>query len=355
MPPPPNKVEAAKPPLGAEHLGGWRNRYQALALLRLAPGRCGMRRTCSRPPARPARLVSLATASLTVALVTAGAAAEAPAPPLRVVSFNLLHGGARSGLVGTGQDLERRLSLTSDELRALRPDIVGLQEASVGRDRGMVAERLGRSLAFDYAFAPASERIFPFAHVNRVAAWLMNFAEGPGILSRFRMVAREAFDLPRCGRYFEPRLLVRAELETPWGRIGAFSTHTRGDPCHTEAVAAFVAAQRGPLPAILMGDFNATEDSPAITALTAAGFVDAFRAANPTDPGFTVWQPVYAERPTVSRRVDYVFLVPGLTFGGRVLASRVVLNTPHAPDGNTTLWPSDHYGVLAELEVFPRH
>jgi hypothetical protein len=34
-----------------------------------------------------------------------------------------------------------------------------------------------------------------------------------------------------------------------------------------------------------------------------------------------------------------------------VAASRIVLDTPHRlPDG-TTLWPSDHYGVLAELLV----
>ena len=35
----------------------------------------------------------------------------------------------------------------------------------------------------------------------------------------------------------------------------------------------------------------------------------------------------------------------------RVRGSRVVLDTPaRRPDGST-LWPSDHYGVLAELEL----
>jgi hypothetical protein len=34
-----------------------------------------------------------------------------------------------------------------------------------------------------------------------------------------------------------------------------------------------------------------------------------------------------------------------------VAASRIVLDTPHRlPDGST-LWPSDHYGVLADLIV----
>ena len=32
---------------------------------------------------------------------------------------------------------------------------------------------------------------------------------------------------------------------------------------------------------------------------------------------------------------------------------RLVLNTPRClPDGKT-LWPSDHYGVAAEIELFP--
>jgi hypothetical protein len=38
---------------------------------------------------------------------------------------------------------------------------------------------------------------------------------------------------------------------------------------------------------------------------------------------------------------------------GRVRASRVVLDTPRRLEDGKILWPSDHYGVLAELEVFP--
>lgn len=83
-----------------------------------------------------------------------------------------------------------------------------------------------------------------------------------------------------------------------------------------------------------------------------AGFIDPFRSANPTLPGLTVWQRVDAPAPTVKRRADYLFVIPGVEVQGRVLSSRVVLNAPRRlPDG-TALWPSDHYGVLAELEVF---
>jgi hypothetical protein len=55
----------------------------------------------------------------------------------------------------------------------------------------------------------------------------------------------------------------------------------------------------------------------------------------------------------VRRRVDFVFLVPGHVVPGRVLSSRVVLDAPRALEDGRVLWPSDHYGVLAELDVFP--
>jgi hypothetical protein len=55
----------------------------------------------------------------------------------------------------------------------------------------------------------------------------------------------------------------------------------------------------------------------------------------------------------VRRRVDHVFVCPGEAFQGKVLSSRIVLNTPQELSDGSRLWPSDHYGVLAELEVIP--
>ncbi len=78
------------------------------------------------------------------------------------------------------------------------------------------------------------------------------------------------------------------------------------------------------------------------------------RERQPDSPGLTVWQQVDAPAPTVNRRGDYLFVIPGVEVPGSVLWSRVVLNAPRRlPDG-TTLWTSDHYRVLAELEAFSR-
>jgi endonuclease/exonuclease/phosphatase family metal-dependent hydrolase len=308
----------------------------------------------ARDAEKPDPVERLLTAALLVAGLTGPAFAQAPAPTVRFVTLNVLHGGALSGWSGKDQHLDARLDLVSDALLALRPDVVALQEASWSRDRGEVASRLAGRLGMNYVYAPASARLFDTAWINRAAAALMNFTEGPSILSRFPITRWEAYRLPRCGRRFEPRVLLFAELDTPQGRLPVFSTHTAGDPCHTRAVATLVRERRADLPGVLMGDLNAVESSAAIAALTGeAGFVDAFRTARPEAPGFTVWQPVTAPDRRVFRRVDYVLVVPGRSFPGTVRGSRVVVDAPgRLPDG-TVLWPSDHYGVLADLVVFP--
>ena len=66
---------------------------------------------------------------------------SAPSFTLRFVTFNLLHGGIFSELSGDDEGLEERLRITVEGLRALRADVVGLQEASTGRRRGDVAAR----------------------------------------------------------------------------------------------------------------------------------------------------------------------------------------------------------------------
>jgi endonuclease/exonuclease/phosphatase family metal-dependent hydrolase len=294
-------------------------------------------------------------AALLVASASAAPAAGEDSPPtIRFVTLNVLHGGPLSGWTGEDSHLEARLDLITAALVDLAPDVVALQEASWSTSRGEVASRLAGRLGMSYVYAPASMRLFDTAWINRWAAGFLDFSEGPAILSRFPIRRSETHRLPQCGRRMEPRVLLFAELETPAGPLPVFSTHTRGNPCHTRAVAALVLGRRGDLPGVLMGDLNAVESSEAMTALTRdAGFVDAFRARHPDTAGATVWQPVTAPERRAFRRVDYVLVVPGQAFPGAVIDSRVVVDAPsRLPDG-TPLWPSDHYGVLADLAVFP--
>jgi endonuclease/exonuclease/phosphatase family metal-dependent hydrolase len=274
-----------------------------------------------------------------------------PAPlTLRFVTLNLLHGGIFSELTGDDEQLEERFRLAVKGLHALDADVVGLQEASTGRRRGNVPARLAGALGYHYVHAPAATRPFGSKHLRRAVESGLGFTEGPALLSRFPITRWQAYELPRCGRPFDVRMLVFAELETPVGRLAAFSAHTSGDACHARAVADHVRANAGPLPAVVMGDFNAPGTSPAVRLLTHdAGFVDAFARANPGASGFTDGQDVEVARPTSDQRIDYVFLAPGGRVPGRVVGSRVVL---HEPSGSGRVrWPSDHYGVLAEIAL----
>lgn len=290
--------------------------------------------------------------ALLAAMVPAPANAADERAVLTVLSHNVLHGGPWSGFAGDGQRLEHRMALIADALASLRPDVIALQEAAVSRRLGDVTARLARRLGYHHVHAPATPYVFGEGILSRLVVGALGFREGPAILSRFPILESEVYELPRCQNRLDPRVLLRARLDTPWGPIDVFSAHIWRDECQARRVAALVAASRNGLPSVLMGDFNAVESSPAILAMTGeAGFIDAYRRANPDARGATVWQRIDAPQSTARRRIDYIFLVPGLAFPGAVAASRVVLDTPHRLADGTTLWPSDHYGVLAELIV----
>jgi endonuclease/exonuclease/phosphatase family metal-dependent hydrolase len=276
----------------------------------------------------------------------------ATAATLIVVTFNLLHGGPWSEWTGEDQHLERRFEMVAAELKSLGPDVVALQEASIGERRGHVAARLAQRLGMHYGHAAATDRVFPPIRLfGRFAVGLIGFSEGPAILSRYPIVAAETVELPRCRTWYDPRVVLAATLRTPHGDLRVYSTHTSRDDCQIEAIGKLVAARGNGLPSLVMGDLNTVEMAPALTALRARGFVDAFRAVNATAVGATVWQPIDSPVPTASRRVDYVLMWPGHDARANVSASRVVLSTPLRNADGSALWPSDHHGVQATIAI----
>jgi endonuclease/exonuclease/phosphatase family metal-dependent hydrolase len=295
------------------------------------------------------RLLGLALLLSIVSPVPAGAEDGR----LRLVTFNLLHGGPWSSFTGDDQHLESRLAMMIEDLRALDPDVVALQESPITRRRGDVAARIAGALGLAHVQARATERVFPLRFLGRVIVGALGFVEGPAILSRFPIVASEIHDLPRCQRWLDPRVALRADLRTPTGPVAIFSTHTSRDDCQTRRVAELARAATGRA-AIVMGDLNTGDTAPVLDAFRAHGFVDLFRTVNPEASGATVWQRIDAPAPTVVRRVDYVFLRAGEGIDAEVRGGRIVLNTPRPrPDGGM-LWPSDHYGVFVDVTLITR-
>jgi endonuclease/exonuclease/phosphatase family metal-dependent hydrolase len=278
--------------------------------------------------------------------------ARGRSPSLRCVTFNLLHGGLFSGLAGSAQALGHRLDLAAAELRRLNADVIGLQEASISRARGNVAARLAARLGYQAVYAPASCCLFLCERLNALLARLLNFTEGPALLSRFPIRSWAVEVLPRCGRLIEPRVLLYATVHTPWGLLPVATTHTSGESPQHHRVAEVLRHHRRALPTVLMGDFNALEDSAAMATFThEAGFHDAFRRVLPAAGGFTSDQVLTESAPTVSQRIDYILLLPGAEVPGSICGSQVILNSPRRLPNGRVMWPSDHYGVLAEVGV----
>jgi endonuclease/exonuclease/phosphatase family metal-dependent hydrolase len=303
------------------------------------------------------RFSMLFASGLLICLSNEGSLAgvEADVRPLRVVTYNLLHDGPGSGFLNGDTHLEERLEMAIRELQALDPDIVAVQEASDTRRHGNVPDRLAHALGFHVVFAPATEHLFGVGPLDQLVVGLLGFKEGSAILSRFPIVTSQVYELPRCTSWIDRRILLRAELMTAWGPLQMFSTHTAlGDDCQVERVGDIVRDRRGAGPSLLVGDFNMPDTSKELTRLRGdGGFVDAFRVANPEAWGPTVWQRIHAQDSTVSRRVDFIWLLNGDESTVTVRSSRIVLDRPGQLSDGSVLWPSDHYGVLADLDIVP--
>jgi endonuclease/exonuclease/phosphatase family metal-dependent hydrolase len=259
---------------------------------------------------------------------------------LRVITWNLW---------GRGGPWNERLAGITSTLVAAQPDVVALQE--------VWAEEGGRSQADLLATALGFDRIW----ASRYA--IDGVAVGNAILSRWPIAESEVRSLPaRPPELEELRNVIRAAVDGPRGRLVVYTTHLnwRFDQSvvrqeQVRFVARFIAESREEgCPPILTGDFNAVPDSDEIRMLTGRMalavpglvFHDAWEAAGDGGAGFT-WtnaNPWARQDLEPDRRIDYVFTGwPKKGGAGHVTSCRLI---GAAIDG---IFPSDHYGVLAEL------
>jgi endonuclease/exonuclease/phosphatase family metal-dependent hydrolase len=117
-----------------------------------------------------------------------------------------------------------------------------------------------------------------------------------------------------------------------------------------EAQAADLLTLLGPVsgPVVLVGDFNsaANGSSTRSYAMIAGKFTDAYATTNPGMPGFTCCTDIAAPAPNPTSRIDIVFFHGGVTAQSVELVG--VDPAKRTPMG---VWPSDHAGVVASLQV----
>jgi endonuclease/exonuclease/phosphatase family metal-dependent hydrolase len=268
------------------------------------------------------------------------------AVPLRVLTLNLWH--------DQGPWSERAVRIR-DWLDRLDPDVVGFQEALRAPGLDQVAELLEARLPNrDYAIAGR------FRRGDRELEF------GNAIAIRWPIAERHARALPDRSDG-ETRALLHVAIDAPFGRLPFACTHLHWKFHHGDTRCAQVAVVaeevlarriRGGFPPVLVGDFNAEPDADEIRFLTGGHplggktvyFHDAWRVAGSGD-GIT-WSnrnPYARANLEPNRRIDYVFAGYPTPQGiGLVEHCRVVCD-----DDAGGVWPSDHFGVYAELRTDP--
>lgn len=238
-----------------------------------------------------------------------------------------------------------RLSLIRRELERLRPDVLGLQEVLRTLGAGAATPETCQALAiahgtgYHVAYAPAAPR------GGRGPVW-----QGNAVLSRWPIRAQQVFPLPGAD-VAEPRALLYALIEAPDGDLPVFVTHLAWEPHHGPLrlrQLAHVATQVDLLaPAgVLVGDFNAEPGSAELKRLADAGFVDAWVDDGPGHT-FDRVNDYAREADEPSCRIDYI-LVRGSA--ATAAGARLAFTEPNRA-GGAPVWPSDHFGVVAEVTL----
>ena len=264
-----------------------------------------------------------------------------------------------------------RLPLIRKELARLLPEVVGLQEVLRFRPDGAgdtpltvqndQATEIAEGLGFHLAYGAASD-------------YGNGLKFGNAVFSRHPIVEEQCFSLPGL-ESGESRSLLYALCDTPHGRLPVFVTHLNWKFHHgsvrqrqvafiAERIAEFSPIDGPHLPPVLMGDFNAAPDADEIRFLTGlcafegktVFFADAWAFAG-EGPGYTFARgnAFAAKAREPSRRIDYIFVRgPDRQFRGEPMRAEVAFNAvDHS--GAEAVWPSDHFGVYADLAITPRY
>ena len=246
---------------------------------------------------------------------------------------------------------KKRSKIVAAGLRKYRPDVVCLQESTIRYANGIYnqAQAIGEAAGLNsVAFSP---------YGNPIEIMSPNQG-GIAVLSRWPIQATRNRRLPTAhDTPPDARVVLLVTLKTSRGTLDVVTTHLSWHPpegplrlTQLGMVIDEFSSNEWTDPssrAILVGDFNATEDEPAIH-LASERLKDAYRSLHTDEPGYT-WvrrNPLVREFKNMpDRRLDYVFCPHAV----RVRRAEVIFNRR---DGIG--YASDHLGLLVDLE-WPSH
>ena len=228
---------------------------------------------------------------------------------------------------------DERLPLLLADMAALQPDLMGLQEVVY-------------PLQQDRLIGAAGERRY---ECHR--AWAGRPEYGNALLVR-EDLAIDAVERLELGLN---RSALRAIVALPEGRVLMAVTHLHHVPAdeaerddQARQLLEWIAAGPETDAQVVVGDFNAEPDEPAVDRIRSNGFRSAFAEVNGADPPVT-W-PSGLQAPGMDTDgdpgcLDYIWVRGDI----RAVSARLAFDRPAV--GDPTLYPSDHIGLSAELSI----
>lgn len=252
---------------------------------------------------------------------------------MKIITFNLRNHSDR---------WEERFPLVVETLLATEADLIAFQEVSL-----LLGQKNQAELIADALHSGLGREMYKvFLAEGR---GLQKGREGIAILSRLPVVSSERIALP--GKW---RVAQKVCIQMDGREVNLFNTHLHHKPVKDESIRfpqaekVLLWAQSCDMPFILTGDMNAAPESSTIQ-FWKASLISAFAAVNDQEPDRTWPTPLVSKMPIgeVPATLDYIFLSKG---DFDVQDSYLIGNSAAAEDPN--LYPSDHFGIYAEVE-FP--
>lgn len=231
---------------------------------------------------------------------------------------------------------ETRRGLLADQLCALKPDVLALNEVCVPLQTARWLQQIMKErIGVDYALVQQTR-------VNGLAP-----IEGEALLTRFPLL--ETGNLDYRARDMVA-LVGRIVIDDK--PVDVYVTHlymSRGDDAlrlyQVQQLLEWIDSRDDAAARIVCGDFNATLQQPS-AALMATRF-------RPTQTAPTAFTPLadsdgqvsHPSWPRMDRCIDFIWISEAL----RVGESGVCFN--EASPGDASIWPSDHAGVWADLDI----
>lgn len=230
---------------------------------------------------------------------------------------------------------DARRELIAGEMRKLRPDICALNEIHV-------PSQTGRWLQ-----AAAGDGGIRYALLQQTKAGGDGRAEAEGLLTRLAPIETANLDYRA-----HDCVALAACCEIEGARLDVYVTHLIASRVPETArefqvgeLLEWIARRGDPTRSIVCGDFNAAPEAASIKKMR-----EIFRPTQIEPTAFTPLRdpggpPTHPEWPRLDRCFDYIWMPKTM----KLKASGRCFDRP--AENDPELWPSDHVGVWAELEI----